>query len=264
MINNVRRGKAVTKCQTDERRNVIDGIRFHDDRADIWSGGYSTGAFKRRLVFVSSNLRALVKPSARWLDAGCGSGVLSRELRDLEAMVEGVDASPRMVDAARRESAIKAGDINYRVVQSIEHLESPDASFDGVLCSSVVEYLADPGRAFSEFSRVLVPGGFVVITVPNRLSLVRTSQKILRACCAVLGRKCFAYLDVSKNEFTKSGLRQALRSVGLETEKLDVFDPILPSMFGRIVFGSLLLVTARRLPGNEKTGYVNHETCGSK
>jgi 2-polyprenyl-6-hydroxyphenyl methylase/3-demethylubiquinone-9 3-methyltransferase len=226
---------------------VTDGISYHDDRAEAWSTGYTAGAFKRRLSFLDFHLSNLVKSGSRWLDAGCGSGVLSRELDRLGAKVLGVDASSRMVDAAKRESKIASVDIDYRVVESIEHLDLPNASFDGVLCSSVVEYLPNPEIAFSHLSRVLVPGGYLVVTVPNRHSLVRNVQKIVRACFAMLGKSYCEYLDISVNEYTRSELRQLLKDVGLQMENVDVFDPILSRPLGRKTLGSLILVTARRL-----------------
>jgi len=225
---------------------MTDGIKYHDNLADAWSAGYRTGSFKRRYSFLASHLRSVVQPGARWLDAGCGSGVLSIQLARLGAKVEAVDASSRMVDAAKRESKLASVDVDYRVVGSIEKLVSPDASFDGILCSSVVEYLSNPELALAEFSRVLVPGGYLIMTAPNRHSLVRNMQKIARAFYSILGMNRYSYLGVSKNDYTRSGLRQALRGAGLETVNLDVFDPILPSLLGRTTFGSLLMVTARR------------------
>lgn len=48
-------------------------------------------------------------------------------------------------------------------------LPFPDASFDAVLCTEVIEHTADPRTAVSELCRVLAPGGDLVLTVPNRV-----------------------------------------------------------------------------------------------
>jgi SAM-dependent methyltransferase len=42
----------------------------------------------------------------------------------------------------------------------------PDASFDAVLCTQVLEHDSDPSHTLDEISRVLVPGGTGVISVP--------------------------------------------------------------------------------------------------
>lgn len=227
--------------------SMREGINYHDKRAGTWSDGYEVGAFKRRFAFLSSYLSVLVKPGARWLDAGCGSGVLSRELGRLGGKVVGVDASSRMVEAAKLESKTDAVDVDYRVIESIEHLDLSDALFDGVLCSSVVEYLSRPEYAFAEFSRVLVSGGHLVLTVPNRLSLIRNAQKIARAFYAILGKSCCTYLDVSINEYTKAGIERALISTGFEIDITDIFDPVFFSLLGRSRFGSLYLICARKV-----------------
>ena len=42
----------------------------------------------------------------------------------------------------------------------------PDASFDVILCSEVLEHLPEPIKVLGEFSRILRPGGKVIITAP--------------------------------------------------------------------------------------------------
>jgi SAM-dependent methyltransferase len=59
----------------------------------------------------------------------------------------------------------------------MEHLPFPDESFDLVLCSWVLEHLADPARAWAEVARVLkspsaspmLGGGHFVFLTPNAL-----------------------------------------------------------------------------------------------
>jgi 2-polyprenyl-3-methyl-5-hydroxy-6-metoxy-1,4-benzoquinol methylase len=58
-------------------------------------------------------------------------------------------------------------------VQAIEGLlpdaivSLPDASFDVVMCMSVLEHLAEPQRTISELRRLLAPGGRLLVNVPN-------------------------------------------------------------------------------------------------
>lgn len=52
------------------------------------------------------------------------------------------------------------------VVSDITRIPLPDGSFDAVLCSEVLEHLPEPTRALDEFSRLLKPGGRLILTAP--------------------------------------------------------------------------------------------------
>ena len=103
----------------------------------------------------------------RVLDAGCGPGGYSEWLIGRGAEVLAVDASPKMVELARR----RLGD----AVQVREaDLSKPlaflgDSSFDLVLSPLVLEYVEDWRATFAEFYRVLHPGGHLVFSVTHPL-----------------------------------------------------------------------------------------------
>jgi len=42
----------------------------------------------------------------------------------------------------------------------------PDAAFDGVICTEVLEHVPDPGPFVAEMHRVLKPGAIAVVTIP--------------------------------------------------------------------------------------------------
>lgn len=52
------------------------------------------------------------------------------------------------------------------IVSDITDMPVEDASFDAILCSEVLEHVADPNAALKEFGRVLKPGGVLVMTAP--------------------------------------------------------------------------------------------------
>lgn len=52
------------------------------------------------------------------------------------------------------------------LVCDIVAIPEPDASFDVILCSEVLEHLPDPLRAIDEFARLLKPGGQLILTAP--------------------------------------------------------------------------------------------------
>lgn len=66
---------------------------------------------------------------------------------------------PTAVDlVANMANDVIPGDVNA--------LPFGDASFDNVVCLEVLEYVSTPEKAASEISRVLVPGGTLVLSVP--------------------------------------------------------------------------------------------------
>ncbi len=85
------------------------------------------------------------------LDVGCGSGHAARRL---PGMYTGVD--PCAQDDGPH------GHFRRGVA---EELPFPDATFDSVLCYSVLQHVMDPEKVLEEICRVLVPGGRVGILV---------------------------------------------------------------------------------------------------
>lgn len=52
------------------------------------------------------------------------------------------------------------------IVSDITAIPEPDASFDAILCIEVFEHIPDPIAALKEFTRLLKPGGYLILTAP--------------------------------------------------------------------------------------------------
>ena len=110
---------------------------------------------------------ARVGPGESVLDVGCGTGTLAIAAKRLvgpTGVVQGLDASPEMIDRARGKARRAGVDVVFRegVAQA---LPFPDAQFDVVLATMMLHHLprsAHP-QAFREMRRVLKPGGRVFV-----------------------------------------------------------------------------------------------------
>lgn len=52
------------------------------------------------------------------------------------------------------------------IVSDITEIPEPDGAFDAILCSEVLEHVPNPTGALDEFSRLLRPGGRLILTAP--------------------------------------------------------------------------------------------------
>lgn len=108
-------------------------------------------------------LELIGEPTGRSiLDAGCGSGALSVELRERGALIAGFDASTAMVEIARQRLG---DDADLRVADLGQPLPYADAAFDDVVASLVLHYLRDWRAPLAELRRVLRPGGRLILSV---------------------------------------------------------------------------------------------------
>jgi ubiquinone/menaquinone biosynthesis C-methylase UbiE len=139
---------------------VSDSTDHFDRLAARYSELRASGSFVDPVTEAVVALGSL--RGCRVLDVGCGPGsVLTQLTRAFDVEGVGVDASPMMIEVARRE----APEIEFHVGRA-EHLPFRDATFDAVISRMVVHHL-DRRRAFAEMRRVLSPGGCVVITTTD-------------------------------------------------------------------------------------------------
>ena len=107
-----------------------------------------------------------LRPTDRILDCGCGKGhlvTLIRRLYPCEIVAVDVDA------AALRQAASGPATPPMSLVRaSVSDLPFAAGSFSKIVCSEVLEHVADDRRALRELHRVLAPGGVLALTVPNR------------------------------------------------------------------------------------------------
>jgi 2-polyprenyl-6-hydroxyphenyl methylase/3-demethylubiquinone-9 3-methyltransferase len=102
------------------------------------------------------------------LDIGCGGGLLCEPMRRLGFAVTGVDASERNVAVASAHAAAMGLDIDYRCSTAEAVLAAGPARFDLVLNMEVVEHVAEPGQYLRDCTRLVAPGGLMIVATLNR------------------------------------------------------------------------------------------------
>lgn len=120
-----------------------------------------------RQAWLKKTLASLPK-GARILDAGAGElrnrqhcGHLEYVSQDF-CQYEGGEGG-----AANEGLQMKSWDTSrIDLVSDITAIPAPDASFDAILCSEVLEHVPEPTHALDEFARLLKPGGVVILTAP--------------------------------------------------------------------------------------------------
>jgi SAM-dependent methyltransferase len=103
--------------------------------------------------------------AGRLLDFGCGGGSFLAEMRALGWQVTGIDISASTVCRVR-------DDFGVRVLHgSLPHAELDNESFDVITMWHSLEHVHAPKEVLREAYRLLMPGGRLLVAVPNIDSL---------------------------------------------------------------------------------------------
>ncbi len=128
-------------------------------RYDRMHGRWLRHAGGEAQAALEAALTTRIAPGDRVLDAGCGTGALSRSLArrfDDRLSLTMLDASRKMLDLAR--------DVRgEHVLGSLLQLPFADGQFDIAFAAWSIEATDDEGAALRELMRVVRPGGHVVI-----------------------------------------------------------------------------------------------------
>lgn len=125
---------------------------------EVTSSPYNAGIDRPRTTALIPSVS-----DKRILDAGCGTGHYTEWLVENGADVVGIDLSSEMLSQARERF-----DDNVEFHQN--DLETPidfadSGSFDGVVSGLALGHDKDLETTFSEFARLLAPGGFLVFSI---------------------------------------------------------------------------------------------------
>lgn len=121
------------------------------------------GSDYHRNVILPATLKLLdLKPGERVLDLCCGQGILTRSLAEFKpAEIVGVDASPKLIEAARQRSTTAKA--KFLIADVCTNNAWADGKFDVAACIMAVHDLEAVDKLFLHLSQALRPGGRAVL-----------------------------------------------------------------------------------------------------
>lgn len=135
--------------------------------SDVWEVGEAYESFMGRWsrLVAKEFLRWLSIPTgSRWMDIGCGTGILSRSILESAdpAMVKGIDQASGFVSFA--ENHIQDPRASFEV-STLESQGSGSTNYDAVVSGLVLNFMSDEAQAVSEMRRVTNSGGVIAAYV---------------------------------------------------------------------------------------------------
>lgn len=154
----------------------------------------------------------------RALEIGFGAGVYLRALANHYEQVFATDLNRGQLEYVRSRTADL---INLQVLlDDITDSSLPEHSFDLVLCSEVLEHIRDVDRAIAGIRRLIAPGGFLLLSTPQRHSLMELACKlafmpgVINIVRRVYGEAVFETGHISL--MSARQVRAALQNAGFE------------------------------------------------
>lgn len=202
---------------------------YNDVMPTQTEGRFRSGALQqlylaRRVAFA----RRWAPPQARWLDLGCGDGVITAEIAAFASAVVGVDISDRNI-AAANDLRPRANVRYIRAAVEEPEVYADGQSFDAVSAFEILEHVYDPAAFLCDAAAQLRPGGVLLLSTPNAASLTRRLKRRFRPLVRHAGyADADTLIEEHHREYTLPDLRRLVRDAGLRVLKEDGVVLLLP------------------------------------
>ena len=184
-------------------------------------GAFTAGTAVATTNATAKNIALQFSPE-KILDSGCGDGCFTEKVARMlpESFFYGVDISPFRIGRFLNKTGSGNGKM-AAVAANSEHLPFENSVFDAVLMREVLEHFYDPRKGLEEASRVLKPGGHIIVTTPSKMMFlfwraVAFVPSFLRR--VITGRKIFdnASRIAYDEPVSVSDLRDYFKTAGFE------------------------------------------------
>jgi 2-polyprenyl-3-methyl-5-hydroxy-6-metoxy-1,4-benzoquinol methylase len=173
----------------------------------------------------------------RAIEVGFGAGVYLSALAETFSEVVATDLDQAHLDHAR---AIAARHRNLHLMRDdVVKSELPDRSFSLVLCSEVIEHIANSESVLAAMHRLLEPGGILLLSTPQRWSLMEMTAKVaflpgvVNVVRRIYGEAVFDMEHI--NTMTAGETERQLRRAGFrirERHKSGMYIPLMAEFAG--------------------------------
>lgn len=198
-----------------------------DARPNLWGGGDAYERYMGRWSRLVAPIFASwvgAPAGARWIDIGCGTGILTAAVLDLcePTRVLGIDSSAAFLEAAR--SRIDDPRVAFEPGDA-QAIPAADAAFDVAVAGLVLNFVPDRPRALREMVRLVRSGGQVALHVWDYAGHMQVMRHFFDAATA-LDPEAREFDDGVKAPYCRPGpLAALLADAGLaevETRAIDI------------------------------------------
>lgn len=192
-----------------------------------------------------SVLSGHIRPGARVLDLGCGSGAIGRFLASRDGAAAGpIDGLTISADeaalAAPHYRRVEVADLD--AVRLAERFDA--AGYDFIVCADVLEHIRQSPRVLAECRELLAPGGRLLLSIPN----AGYSGLVAELMAGEFRYRPEGLLDDTHVRFfTRRTLLRFLREHGWWPEHTDAIVRQLPDSEFKLAFDALPPAVARHL-----------------
>lgn len=152
------------------------------------------------------------------LDIACGTGgPILRIAGKAGCNVVGIDINEQGIEAARKQAQDSGltGQARFEVIDGSKSLQFEETSFSGLICVDAVNHLPRREVVFSDWYRVLQPGGNLVFTDPIIITGLLTNEEI-----RVRSFGFFVFAPIGVNERLLENAGFEVKSIEDKTENM--------------------------------------------